>query len=71
MNFDKESKSRKKKIFFSFFFFFGGGGGGGGGGGVKDMNTRAAIFYTQDTLSQPLLQNNKIEGIVTLTIKGR
>ena len=65
--FGKEFKSRKKIIFFFFIFFFGGGGGGGGEG----LNTRAAISYTQDTLSQPLLQNNKIEGIVTLTIKGR
>ena len=53
MNFDKESKSR---------IFFGGGGGGGGvgvGAGVdgEAMNTRAAIFYTQDTLSRPLLQH--------------
>ena len=34
-----------------------GGGVGGGGAGVADMNTRAAIFYAQDTLSRPLLQN--------------
>ena len=51
MNFDKESESRN-------FFFFGGGGGGGGGGGEEgrgsergDINIRAAIFFTQDTLS--------------------
>ena len=28
---------------------------GGGGGSEKDMNTRGAIFYIQDTLSRPLL----------------
>ena len=32
-----------------------GGGGGGGGGGEEHMNIEAAIFYTQDTLSGPLL----------------
>ena len=71
MNFDKESKSR-------IIFFLGGGGGGGGGEEEKNMNTRAAIFYTQGTLSRPLLQIMKIflmvfktEGIVALTIKGR
>ena len=79
MKFDKGSKSRT--------FFFGGGGGEGGRGkgaaaGEGDMNTRAAIFYTQDTLSLPLLQKCivscnlfltvfKKEGIVALTIKGR
>ena len=31
------------------------GGGGEGGGSEKDMNTRGAIFYIQDTLSRPLL----------------
>ena len=34
----------------------------GGGGDMNtswggDMNTRATVFYTQDTLSRPLLQN--------------
>ena len=47
MNFDKESISRNKKE-----------GGGRGGGGGKDMITRAAIFYIQDTLSRPIQHNH-------------
>ena len=35
------------------------------------MNTGAAIFYTEDTLSLHIFQTVfKIEGIVALTIKG-
>ena len=32
--------------------------GGGGGGGERDLNTRAANFFIQDTQSQSLLQNH-------------
>ena len=57
--------------------------GGGGGGNEGDMNTRAAIFYTQETnivmtsstepysLMKIFLTVFKIESIVALTIKGR
>ena len=48
MNFDKNPNPGKK---------MGVEGGMGGSGGGEDMNIRAAIFYIQDTLSQPLLQN--------------
>ena len=68
-----------------FFFFFGGGGGGGVGRGVsrrEDMNTRATIFYTQDTMSQPpstepyslmkiFLMVFKTEGICSFNHEGK
>ena len=65
-----------------FFFFFFLGGGGGGGGSEEAMNTRAAIFYTQDrhivtsskepySLMKIFQTVFKIQGIVALTIKGK
>ena len=50
-DFELSSKWKLKKNPISGFFFLWGGGA---------MNTTATIFYAQDTLSRPLLQNHCI-----------
>ena len=76
MNVDKESKSR------NFFFFAGVGGGGGAQGEERGFQHKSRhILYTRHivktsstvphSLMKIFLTVFKIEGIVTLTIKGR